>query len=510
MEINILLLGVLVGIVIIVVGVYLFIYHKQKDKVLAKNKIKLEKLHNTAFKMNKIEDKEEIYELIVEATTDILEFTLCNLALVEAGYFKLKAATEETETESIKITEGIAGKTYQQQETFIVNNVQQNSDARPADESYKAVISAPFGERGIFQVVSTERNRFSQEDVKLVELLLSHALEAIKRIDSQKEIKYISFHDSLTGLYNRAYIEEEMTRLDTARQLPVSIIMIDVNKLKLVNDAFGHKQGDELLVKVAEILKSSCRKEDIVARLGGDEFIIFLPQTPKDKAEKIVERIQKKCKAVNDLAIPLSMAIGVAVKKELDQDIWDIYKRADKKMYKNKLAQRDKIKDNILKTLHSRLEEESNQVVKHNFRLQILAYKLAEEINLSSNKLEKLFALITLHDIGVVALSEEEMKDHSKVGYQIFSAIKELNYLSDDVLHHHEYWNGSGYPDGLAGKEIPLLARILSLIDTYDLLIHGREKNEATVNKKEAKEKLKELSGEKLDPELVKAFLKVI
>jgi len=192
------------------------------------------------------------------------------------------------------------------------------------------------------------------------------AIEITQEITEKKifeaEIQYLTFHDKLTGLYNRAFFEEELKRLDTQRQLPISIVMGDLNGLKLVNDAFGHEEGDKLLKSVAEILKKSCRKEDIIARWGGDEFVIIFPKTPRDVVERICERIKENCEKYNQEIdkkhpIPLSIALGHATKEEKDEKMLEVLKRAEDRMYRNKLIEGKTFRDSVLKSLKNLLWE---------------------------------------------------------------------------------------------------------------------------------------------------------
>ncbi|MEA3423002.1 MAG: GGDEF domain-containing protein [Bacillota bacterium] len=152
----------------------------------------------------------------------------------------------------------------------------------------------------------------------------------------KREIIYISYHDALTGLYNRRYFEEEINRLDTKRNYPLSIVFADVNGLKKTNDNHGHKKGDEILIKVAEIIESEFRSDDIIARIGGDEFVALLPKTKNEDSEKIVDRIKKKCSESYIDSIEISIAFGVDAKIESKQNINDIIKNAEDKMYSDK------------------------------------------------------------------------------------------------------------------------------------------------------------------------------
>lgn len=173
------------------------------------------------------------------------------------------------------------------------------------------------------------------------------------KIKAQKEIKYASFHDSLTELFNRSYLEKKMRNSNLKSDLPVTLIMADLNGLKLVNDTYGHAAGDKLLKNTANIFKESCRNNDIVARWGGDEFVILLPETNQAAAQKIMKRINKKI-AENYIyfedgnRLPLSAALGYAVKDNIYTDIFEVLAEAEDMMYKNKLTESKKFKNNIV------------------------------------------------------------------------------------------------------------------------------------------------------------------
>ncbi|MFZ3105805.1 MAG: GGDEF domain-containing protein, partial [Candidatus Hydromicrobium sp.] len=168
---------------------------------------------------------------------------------------------------------------------------------------------------------------------------------------AEEKVKYLSFHDGLTGLYNRAYFDEELNRLDTERQLPVTIVMGDLNGLKVINDAYGHSRGDMLLRNIADILKESFRKEDIISRWGGDEFISILPKTSVKDAESIIKRIKELCEEKSTTEIPLSISLGTSTKKSSSENIDDILKEAEDKMYKSKIAESAPIHESLIQSL---------------------------------------------------------------------------------------------------------------------------------------------------------------
>ncbi|MFZ3386542.1 MAG: HD domain-containing phosphohydrolase [Candidatus Hydromicrobium sp.] len=343
------------------------------------------------------------------------------------------------------------------------------------------------------------------------------------RKESEKEIKYLSFHDKLTDLYNRAYFEEELKRLNTKRQLPLSMVIGDVNGLKLVNDAFGHMEGDKLLKKIARILKSCCREEDIIARWGGDEFSILLPKTTERDSEEIVNRIRTACLKTNDQKIQLSISLGTSTKINDDCDIGTIVKEAEDRMYRRKLLEIKSISSSIISSLERTLQEKSYETEEHAVRMKEMALILGHSLKLSENKLNELSLLSTLHDIGKIAIPDEILmkpgkltekewdivKRHPEVGYNISGSSPQLEPIADAVLSHHEWWDGSGYPQGLKGENIPLISRIISIADAYDVMTHDRPYKKA-VSKEEALEEFKRCAGTQFDPHLVKKFVNLL
>ncbi len=340
------------------------------------------------------------------------------------------------------------------------------------------------------------------------------------RKESENKLRYISFHDSLTGLYNRTYLDEEMKRLDTKRQLPFSIIIADLNGLKLINDTYSHATGDETLKAAASILKKSTRKEDIIARWGGDEFIVLLPQTGTEEALNLSRRITSVCQDVKTAEVPVSMALGVATKTDMNISFADTMREAEDNMYKQKLTESRSAKSTLLRALLKTLSEKSFETEAHTRRMQAVALEIGEALRLTDTELNRLNLLITLHDIGKINISEEiltkhgpltgeewsMMKKHPEIGYRIARATEEFAHVADDILAHHERWDGKGYPRGLKGEDISLLSRITAIADAYEVMSNGRPYKKAMTPEEVAAE-LKNCAGSQFDPELVSLFL---
>ncbi|MEN6350002.1 MAG: PAS domain S-box protein [Syntrophomonas sp.] len=377
-----------------------------------------------------------------------------------------------------------------------------------------------------FRKASGERRwgSYSAEviDINGEKCLLTILTDITDRKRAEEEIKYLSFHDKLTDLYNRAYFEEELKRVDTGRQLPISIIMGDVNGLKLINDALGHQEGDRLLKEVAGILKKSCRQEDIVARWGGDEFIILLPGSDHNIAAKIMKRIRNACKDAKELPIDISISLGLAVKNTGSQNIGKIIKDAEDKMYRNKLLAGKSVRSSFLNSLEKTLWTRSHETEEHCRRMQEMALKLGYVIELPDSECDNLKLLAALHDIGKIAISSdilekpgklsrqewENIKKHPEIGYRIALSSPEMAPIAEAILHHHERWDGSGYPLGVKGGKIPLLSRMISIIDAYDVMVNGRPYQKA-ISPEEAWAEIERCAGLQFDPELVEKAIKV-
>lgn len=336
----------------------------------------------------------------------------------------------------------------------------------------------------------------------------------------EKQIEYLSFHDSLTGLYNRRYMEDSTRRLDTPRSLPFSVIRVDVNGLKLTNDAFGHAMGDRLLQEAARILKKCCRAEDILCRTGGDEFDILLPRTTPDEAKAIMARIHKEAAASPVDNMILSLAIGHGVKEHPDQSIFDVLKEADDRMYKNKLQYGRTMRSQVIETLLESLHNKYDQEQLHTEMVSKYSVMLARGMNLSPGEVKEMETAGLLHDIGKIMFPPELLhkiqnltdqdweiiRKHPLTGYQLLRGVDEYAGFAEYVLYHHEHWNGSGYPEGLKGKAIPLQARILSVADAYQAMTTPRPYRRA-LSKEEALGELKKNAGSQFDPEIVRMFV---
>ncbi|MBU4440522.1 MAG: diguanylate cyclase, partial [Firmicutes bacterium] len=310
--------------------------------------------------------------------------------------------------------------------------------------------------------------------------------------ESEQKYRYLSYHDHLTGLYNRLFWEEEQKRIDMENQLPISVIIGDINGIKLMNDAFGHEAGDRIILETAKIMEACCHNNEVVARTGGDEFSILLPKTTREMALKCMSEIKQSFRLYNrrilNEAFHINVALGTGTKETPYGNLKETIKTAEMHMNQRKLLEQRSSHSAIISSIKATMYEKSHETEEHSERLAALSRKVGEALHLSQMELDNLELLATLHDIGKVGIDDRilgkpeklndeewiEMKKHPEIGYRIAVASPELVLISEYILSHHEHWDGSGYPKGLTGEDIPLLSRIIGITDAYDAMTSKR------------------------------------
>lgn len=337
---------------------------------------------------------------------------------------------------------------------------------------------------------------------------------------AEEKILYISYHDQLTGMYNRRFIEEKMAEFDQNRAMPVALIMADVNGLKLTNDAFGHHVGDALLKKMGEILEMHCREGDFLARLGGDEFVILMPNTRASQAEQIVHQIMETCNDAQFNNLNISMSFGSDARIEPDEPMSILFNRVENYMYRHKLIESPSFRGRMFETIIKTLHEKNKREERHSSRVSLYCEAIGNAMRLSKREIQDLKTAGWLHDIGKIAISEsilnkegkltrdewESVKKHPEIGYRILSSVNEMSDLANCVLAHHERFDGLGYPKALKGEEIPLMARIITVADAFDAMTTARTYRHIRT-KEEAIDELLSHAGTQFDPAIVDIFV---
>jgi len=347
-----------------------------------------------------------------------------------------------------------------------------------------------------------------------------------ERLIAENKLIYLSYHDQLTGLYNRRFFEEELIRLDTKRNLPISIAMGDVNGLKLVNDSFGHQKGDQLLKSVAYAMQKACREDDIIARLGGDEFAVILPNTSDADAEKVVLRIMELASEERVEGLNISISFGHQTKNDENENINSIIRETEERMYRHKLNESSSMRNKTVSLIMKTLFEKNNREMEHSERVSEICVKIATEMGLDKDSINRLRTVGLMHDIGKIAINEDilnskailsqkewiEIKKHSEIGYRILASSIDFADIAEDVYAHHERWDGNGYPRGIAKESISIFARIIAIADSYDAMVSERPyrsyRKSMTID--DAVMEIKKNAGTQFDPHIAQIFIEKV
>jgi diguanylate cyclase (GGDEF)-like protein/PAS domain S-box-containing protein len=360
----------------------------------------------------------------------------------------------------------------------------------------------------------------AQKHIHGVVLVIRDCSQKKKRLE---KILYLSNHDHLTGLHNRRSYEIEAHKLDDKRFYPLSLVIADVNGLKLTNDAYGHKAGDELLQKFSHLLIEGLHGTGVIARIGGDEFVILLPRTDVNKATDYIERISNSIQGERIHDMLISVSFGLAVKDDSLQDMDAIFKIAEDAMYRNKLTENPDARRKSIDMLLQSLFIKSAREMKHSTRVGELSATIASRMRFSNDAIEEIRMAGIMHDIGKIAIDDkilnkpasldaleyQEMKRHPEIGYNILSATHKYSAFAEYVLCHHERWDGKGYPRGLRGNDIPLQARIITVADSYDAMISKRTYKEGLDSNEVVVEMIR-CAGTQFDPDIAKLFVEKV
>ncbi|MDF2885719.1 MAG: uncharacterized protein K0R23_104 [Lacrimispora sp.] len=394
---------------------------------------------------------------------------------------------------------------------------------------------AAKGRELINQVFLTGENQKIEYEWTSARITEYHELRIVKWFDDKaiaiarnitdthnyiKEIEEISYHDHVTGLYNRRYFDQKARELNRAENYPISVIFSDLNGLKMVNDSFGHEYGDYMLKRFAEILADSGKNGELISRVGGDEFAIILRRTEKGETDLYIRELKEKCAGETINGIELSVSFGYHIITDSGMSIQNAVKLAEDEMYQNKLyeanSRRSKTLDIILNTLHEKNPREEQ----HSQRVAEICETMARQMGMPDSDINKIKAAGLLHDIGKIGIQEkvlnkpgiltedefQEIRKHSEIGYRILNTSPNMSEIAEIVLCHHERWDGKGYPKGRSKTSIPLFARIITIADAYDAMTSDRSYRKA-LSASYAKDELIRGAGKQFDPELVDFFV---
>ncbi len=332
-------------------------------------------------------------------------------------------------------------------------------------------------------------------------------------------IKRLERFDSLTGLHNRKSYSEELARRAN-RDMGASVIISDINGLKLLNEVYTSGEGDRLLQRYAKLLQEIMPASAFIARIGGDEFCVLLDHCDVNMVEQLVGELNDRIANDPATSMEYTVTIGSASTCEENVGIYETISVAEDRMYKNKLLITKSASNSLIASLQSTLYERSDETEQHASRIEYICELVGKRLNLSAGDISDLKLFAILHDIGKIGISDailkkpgkltpheyNKMKQHPLIGYKMASSILPLEGIAYYILTHHEHWDGSGYPKGLQGTQIPLASRILAVADAYDAMTNDRVYRNA-MSHTEALEELKKYAGKQFDPEVVNTLI---
>ncbi len=470
-------------------------------------------------KIAEIAEQEEKYRVIAENTGDVISVFNINqnkFTYISPSIMQLRRFTPE-EAMSQSLEDSMTPESFKQiNESFEIkiNEFIQNPQS---PNQYSSEIQQLRKNGDIIWVGITSKYLYNAKgEIEVINV--SRSIEARKK--TEKDILFLSYHDYLTGLYNRRFYEEKLRRLDTEENLPIALIMADLNGLKLANDSFGHETGDGLLKRTAEILRLQCQSSELVARIGGDEFIIVLPKSNEADAEKFIGRMRDAMSKDKDEHIVLSLSMGFAVKMNVSENMSEVFRKAEDDMYSHKSTESPEMRSKSVKLMLDSLFKKDAWENLHSVGVSEISASIATKMNYTPGEVNKIRIAGLMHDIGKIGLNDailnknqeltdaewEEIKRHPEIGYRILNSVGEFHEIAWFVLSHHERWDGKGYPKGLKHEEISFHARILAVADAYDAMRSDRTYRKA-LSEEEAIAEIRAGSGLQFDPEIVKILI---
>jgi len=503
---------------------------------------------------------DNVYHAFSNELRKLVSFDWLSIALIEGDnirYFAVSGGikTERTPGTTYPLEDSNTGWVAKHKKTLIQEDLAQQRmfpiDELKLKDGLRSSIHTPLFHKGeVFGTInlsSLQPKAYREWEKEILEHLAGQIAGAIMNAHLYRKIEEQSRYDALTGVFNRRYFDERLDEEIKRRSRHggiFSLALCDLDFFKHYNDSHGHIAGDGLLREIGRLLKNSIRTVDLVFRYGGDEFVILFPDTELDDAFPVVERVRKSIEEeMKKRKILLTASFGLASWPMDGVVVNEILGAADAAAF---LAKRrggnqctlfkipklpeitTELKDekaivDIVFSLLAALEGRDIYTAGHSREVNKYALLLGEAIGLSEEELIHLGRASLLHDIGNLEinktvlcekgkLSEEQwkkVKEHPVKGAELIGHIPGIYRSRGAILHHHERWDGSGYPSGLKGKEIPLEARILAIADAFSAMVSARLYR-PPMSYQEALLELKKEAGKQFDPELVKAFVTTI
>ena len=415
----------------------------------------------------------------------------------------------------------------------------------------KSCLTVPMrsadGPMGLLVFWDPERERhYTPDEMALAVGLAELAGEAVRRARLVRSLQRLSGTDSLTGLANHRQIHELLNREQARAErhgLCFNLVMLDIDGFKLLNDTYGHPCGDTALRHIAAILQANARASDVVGRYAGDEFVLILSETGAEEAYIVVEKMraaiaEKPFVTPTGEKIPMHASFGIATFPDDGQGVNELVVAADSNLYVSKRRGgnaitgaghvdpsegEEKTSFGILESMVTAVDNKDRYTRRHSEQVTELALVLGNALGLSESTLRILRAGGLLHDVGKIGipdrilrkpgpLTPEEwaiVKGHPSMGETLIRTMPDLSDIQALVASHHEYFDGTGYPRGLSGRDIPLLARILTVADSFSAMITDRPYRKA-LSRRDAVFELRKGAGTHFDPAIVSTFIQCI
>jgi diguanylate cyclase (GGDEF)-like protein len=522
-------------------------------------------INNSSFVLSSSLDIQEIFGSFIEELKKIIDIEWAAIVLLDENDLCV-VALSSVEDSAYQVGERIplegtgSGWVVTQKKVFMESDLSQGRYFKTGENFYqrglRTVVYLPLIAKGsaIGSLIITSKrpDAYSQRHIKILEQLTSQIAMPLENSLLYAKAEKKARIDELTGLLNRRSLDEmidnEISRHSRYGGV-FSLAILDLDSFKVFNDTFGHPAGDKLLRQVSNVIKGSIRNADRAFRYGGDEFAVLLPQTTIEAGLQVTERVRKSiAEEVNSGDIPVTISIGLASWPDDGIGHTDIIAAADVTLYRAKrsggnqscqasgaLATLQNIgsageNDNnidikileVLSALAETVDARSYYTYNHSKRVTDCSLALGKALKLNTSEMSRLEACSLMHDIGKIGISDviinktanltavewELVKTHAKLGSEIAGRIPQLVSCTDGILYHHEKYDGSGYPSGRKGEEIPIEARILAIADSYVALTSERS-DSGTLSHKRALEELQKSAGTQFDPYLLEKFVAI-